>query len=218
MASSPAPSRPLRADAERNRRRLLDAANELFATKGLSVGREEIARHAGVGVATAYRRFPDKAQLIDELLADHVARLVALAEEALERDDPWEALVGFIEAAVDINAANRGVKELVFGSADGARLVDRARLQLAPLVAQLVQRAQASGDLRADISITDMPLIQFMVSSLGEIRGPHAERIWRRYLGIVLDGLRTPEPRPLERRAMTMPEWAETMKAAAHRP
>jgi AcrR family transcriptional regulator len=216
VASSP--DRTLRADAERNRRRLLDAANELFAEKGLSVGREEIARHAGVGVATAYRRFPDKAQLIDELFADHVGRLVALAEEALERDDPWEALVGFIEAAVDINAANRGVKELVFGGADGAGLVDRARLQLAPLVAQLMQRAQASGDLRADVSITDMPLIQFMVSSLGEIRGPHAELIWRRYLGIVLDGLRTPEPRPLGRRAMTLPEWAETMKAAAPRP
>jgi AcrR family transcriptional regulator len=215
VASSP--DRTLRADAERNRRRLLDAANELFAEKGLSVGREEIARHAGVGVATAYRRFPDKSQLIDELFADHVGRLVALAEEALERDDPWEALVGFIEAAVEVNATNRGVKELVFGLG-GAGLVDRARAQLAPLVAQLVQRAQASGDLRADISLTDMPLIQFMVSSLGEIRGPHAEGIWRRYLGIVLDGLRTPEPRPLGRRAMTLPEWAETMKAAAPRP
>lgn len=167
------------------------------------------------GACPSYRRFPDKAQLIDELFADHVGRLVVKAEEALERDDPWDALVAFMEAAVEVNATNRGVKELVFGGADGAGLVDRARLQLAPLVQELVRRARASGDLRADVSLTDMPLIQFMVSSLGDLRGPYAAGIWRRYLRIVLDGLRTPEPTPLARPAISLPELAETMKASA---
>jgi AcrR family transcriptional regulator len=206
-------ARPLRADAERNRRRLLDAASELFAARGLSVGREEIARHAGVGVATAYRHFPDKQQLIDALYAEHVARLVARAEAALEEDDPWEALAGFLGDAVEINATNRAVKELVFGGADGAGFIDRARSQLAPIVNQLLLRAQASGDVRADVSITDMPLIQLMVSSLGDLRGPHAAGIWHRCLGLVLDGLRTPDPRPLARPPMTLPEYTETVKA-----
>ena len=206
--------RPLRADAERNRRRLLEAASELFAEKGLSVGREEIARHAGVGVATAYRHFPDKPQLIDALYAVHVGRLVARAEEALQDDDSWAALVGFMEDAVEINATNRAVKELIFGGADGAGFIDRARLRLAPLVTELLRRAQASGDVRADVSMTDMPLIQLMVSSLGELRGPHAAGIWHRYLGIVLDGLRTPEPRPLARPPITLAEFAETIRAS----
>ena len=209
------PDRPLRADAERNRRRLLDAASELFAQKGLSVGREEIARHAGVGVATAYRHFPDKPQLIDALFADHVARLVARAEAALAEDDAWEGLAGFLDDAVEINATNRAVKELVFGGADGAGLVDRARFQLAPIVNQLLLRAQASGDVRADVTVTDMPLIQLMLSSLGELGGPYAAGIWRRYVGIVLDGLRTPDPRPLARPPMTLPEFAETVQASA---
>ena len=75
--------RPLRADAERNRQRILNAAGELFAAKGLSVGLDEIARHAGVGVATAYRRYPDKEQLIRELFEERLGHLVARAEQAL---------------------------------------------------------------------------------------------------------------------------------------
>ena len=69
--------------------------------------------------------------------------------------------------------------------------------------------------MRPDVSVTDMPLIQLMLSSLGDLRGPHAQGIWRRYVGIVLDGLRTPEPRPLARPAITLAEFAETMRASA---
>src|SRR3954466_6668321 len=107
-------AQPLRADAERNRQRLLDAAGELFAEKGLCVGLDEIARHAGVGVATAYRRFPDKAQLVDALFEDHVEARPAVPPAGLEHDDPWQGLVHFMEGAVDLQVANRGLKELLF--------------------------------------------------------------------------------------------------------
>src|SRR5690349_18328147 len=99
--------KPLRADAERNRRRLLDAAAELFAAKGLSVGLDEIARHAGVGVGTAYRRFPDKAELIQALFDDRVAQLLALAEAGLADEDPWRGFVGFLDGATELQANNR---------------------------------------------------------------------------------------------------------------
>src|SRR5438309_11180038 len=108
--------KPLRADAERNRGRILDAAAELFAAKGLSVGLDEIAQHAGVGVGTAYRRFPDKRQLIEELFEDRVDSMAQLGEDALAADDPWEGLVGFLEQATELQIANRGLKELAFGS------------------------------------------------------------------------------------------------------
>jgi AcrR family transcriptional regulator len=211
VASSPAPDRPLRADAERNRRRLLDSAGELFATKGLSVGLDEIARHAGVGVATAYRRFPDKALLIDALLEAHVDRLLELAREALEVDDPWTGLVGFMEATVEVNATNRGVKELLFSGRHRLALVGEARRRLMAVVDELVRRAQANGDLRSDVEVTDMPLIQFMVSSLGDLGGPHPIDLWRRYLGIVLDGLHTPRPRPLATPPLTPAAFVEAI-------
>jgi AcrR family transcriptional regulator len=206
-------TRTLRADAERNRQRLLDAAAELFADKGLSVGLDEIARHAGVGVATAYRRFPDKAELIDALFEDRLDRLVALAEDGLAADDPWAGLVGFMEGAVEVHASNRGVKELMFSGGYAAAFVGRAQLRLSPLVDELVRRAQASGDLRADVEFTDMPLIQFLVSGVGELGGPHTPGLWRRFLAIVLDGLRTPEPRPLPVPALSMQAFAETIAA-----
>jgi AcrR family transcriptional regulator len=206
--------RPLRADAERNRRRLLDAADELLAEKGLSVGLDEIARHAGVGVATAYRRFPDKALLVDTLLEERVERIAALAEEALEADDPWEGLVQYLEAAVELHSTHRGVKELMFGAGHRQSRVARVGQRMAPLTEQLVRRAQASGQLRADVELTDIALIQRMVSALGELRGPHAPGLWRRYLRIVIDGLRTPEPGPLGPPPLTTHELVETVAAS----
>jgi AcrR family transcriptional regulator len=204
--------RPLRADAARNRERLLAAADEVFAAKGLSVGLDEIARHAGVGVATAYRRFPDKALLVDALLEDRVARIAALAEEALAHDDAWAGLVGFIEASLELHTSHRGLKELLFGG-HGAALATRARSRLMPAVRELVRRAQEQGQLRADVEFTDVPLIQLMVVALSELGGPHADGLWRRYLGIVLDGLRTPEPRPLPRPPLDAAAFVETLGA-----
>src|SRR5207302_9266646 len=99
--------------------------------KGLSVGLDEIAHHAGVGVGTAYRRFPDKRRLIEELFEDRVARMVELAEDAPAVDDAWEGLVGFLERATELQIANRGLKEIVFGSDEGTALAKGARVRLA---------------------------------------------------------------------------------------
>src|SRR3954469_14505841 len=125
-------SRPLRADAERNRSRVLDAAAELFAAKGLAVGLDEIARHAGVGVGTAYRRFPDKRKLIEELFEDRVAGMVALAERALAADDAWGGLAGFIEAGTQPQDQDRGLREIVLGHDEGTALAVRARARVVP--------------------------------------------------------------------------------------
>src|ERR1700761_4755874 len=93
--------RPLRKDAERNRQRVLDAARELFAERGLGVSLDDIARHAGVGVGTVYRRFPDKEQLIDALFEERIGEMLSAAGESLEMPDPWLALVRFLERALE---------------------------------------------------------------------------------------------------------------------
>ena len=197
-----ATDRPLRADAERNRARLLAAAGELFAARGLGVGLEEIARHAGVGVGTAYRRFRDKEALIEALFEDRIAGVEALARSALLEEDPWDGLVAFMDGAVRMQVADRGLKEALFGSELAAAPMEGARRRISPLVEQIVRRAQAAGRLRPDVDVTDLPVLQFLLSEVADFGAELAPR----YLTLVLDGLRTPEPTPLPAPALTPEE------------
>ena len=107
---------PLRRDAERNRQRILDTAGQLFAERGLGVSLDEIARHAGVGVGTVYRRFPDKDQLIDALFEARIGEILAVATASLEISDPWEALVHFLERSMELQVKDRALKELLHGT------------------------------------------------------------------------------------------------------
>ena len=150
---------PLRADAQRNRLRIIDAAGELFAERGLGVTMDEIAAHAGVGVGTVYRRFPEKELLVHALFEDRIAELIAIAEAALRFEDPWKGLVHFIEGVAAFHARNRAVRELIFSSDPGRAWAAGARARIQPLGAKIVERAQASGDLRDDMSPLDVPLI-----------------------------------------------------------
>ena len=190
------PQRPLRRDAERNRRRILEAAASAFAEAGLSVTMDEIARRAGVGVGTVYRRFPDKELLIEALFEQRLDELVALAEEAAALDDAWAGIERFLETFTALQAHDRGLKEVVLGSGRGQARVRHARARIAPVVNGLLARAQAQGELRPDVVGTDLGLVQFMVTALIDYTGDVAPDVWRRQLAIVLDGLRTRRDAP----------------------
>jgi AcrR family transcriptional regulator len=191
----------LRADAERNRQRLMAAAKELFATRGLDVTLDEVARHAGVGTGTAYRRFPNKDALIDALMVDSIGQIAAIARECLEDPDPWRGLTGYFERALALQAADRGLKDVLFSSGRGRERSDHARQQIAPVVTKLVRRAVAAGAVRGDFAVSDVPLINFMLNTLVDFGRDVEPDLYRRYLAIVLDGLRPRddlEPLPLE--------------------
>jgi AcrR family transcriptional regulator len=192
--------RPLRADAERNRRRILEAGRSLFAERGLGVTLDDVAHRAGVGVGTAYRRFPDKEALIDALFEERIDELVAWAEEGLAHADPWDGLALFFERGLAAQATDRGLMELVLSPAHGRDRVALARERLRPVVDALVERARASGQLRPDVQGTDMPLIHLMLSAVVDYTRDVGPGVWRRYLTIMLDGLRaqpgTPGPLP----------------------
>ena len=190
--------RPLRADAERNRRRILDAAVAEFAERGVGVTMDAIAARAGVGVGTVYRRFPEKLDLLEGLFTERLMRLAGFADEALASDQPWDALVEFIERGSEFQAQNRALRELVLSSAGGAEFARRARDTMRPKVAELVRRAQESGELRADIEASDMPLIQIMIATVMDFTADVAPDTWRRMLWIVLDGLRASRDEPSE--------------------
>ncbi len=187
--------RPLRKDAERNRQRILDAAQELFTERGLGVTLNDIAYHADVGVGTVYRRFPDKQQLIDALFDERIGEIVMLAEEGLADPDPWQGLVGFLERGLDLQACNRGLKELLHDTPRGSALVEVARERLLPLLGALVERARDAGALRVDIEPQDLPLIQMMIGEIIDRTRDVEPELWRRYLELVLCGLRAhPDP------------------------
>ena len=215
MSTSPSTDRPLRRDAERNRQRILVAARDAFAEDGLAVTLDEIARRAGVGVGTVYRRFADKEQLIDALFEERIGEVVALAETSLRREDAWDGLVRFLEGVTELHACDRGLKEVALSGVHGLERVGRARELMFPLVTRLVVRAQEQGSLRADLEPTDLPLLQFMLGALSECTRDVEPEVWRRFLGILTDGLRTRRdgPTPLGCEGLEPEQVQRTMRA-----
>ena len=140
--------------------------------------------------------------------------MVELAEHALAAPDPWDGLAEFLDQVTELQVLNRGVREIIFGSEHATALADRARARVEPLIGQLLDRAQASGTVRPDLVLTDLPLIQFMISAGADLIGPHAPELWRRYLALIIDGLRTPQPQPLPQPGLNSDELAAAVRNA----
>ena len=211
--------RPLRRDAERNRQRILKAASDVFNERGLDVSLDEIARHAGVGVGTVYRRFQTKEELIEALFMDRLDSVAAIADEAYAASDPWRGLVSFMERMAEIMAGDLGLRQMLMYATYGRDLVAVARQRNEPLIARLVQRAQAAGQLRADIQQTDIPFIVFMLTEAAHLAYAANPGIWRRYLTLIVDGMQPgrEDVTPLPVAAMRPDEMEKSMRQAAPR-
>ena len=202
-------TRPLRADAERNRERILAAAAALFAERGLDVSLDDIAAAAGVGVGTVYRRFPDKDALIDALFEDKIDRAVELASDALEIEDPWEGLVTFMRGMCRMQAEDRGFKDALLLGDRGRERVAAARERIAPRAQKLFTRAHEAGAIRSDLGPFDVPMLHLCVGLIADRTRDVAPDYWERILTIVIDGISakaavTPMPvEPLDREAFT---------------
>jgi AcrR family transcriptional regulator len=189
--------RTLRSDAERNRRLVLEAATEAFAEEGLDVGMAEIARRAGVGNATVFRRFPSKDALIEAIVDEKIAELLAAAERAAEIEDPWDSLVDMLEKTAALQARDHGffqaTEEFMLRHPD---LLRRHR-PVFEAVDRLVVRAQEAGVVRADVTTLDLlGLVKGSVVCLPPSRDLR-DYGWRRYLSIMLDALRPQAATPL---------------------
>ncbi|GAA4933927.1 TetR/AcrR family transcriptional regulator [Actinoplanes utahensis] len=180
----------LRADARRNRAALLAAAREVFAEQGLDASLDEIARRAGVGNATLYRRFPSRRHLIAEVFASHMTAAVHLAEQALEHPDPWAAFVGYLTRVCELQATDRGLAELLATSAfdDDERLA-ALRTAAQRRAVDVLTRAQRAGRLRADFTGQDFALL--MMANAGVAQHSPDPHAWRRQLTLVISGLGT---------------------------
>ena len=214
MTSPALETRPLRRDAQANRDRIVAAAREVFAAGGIEATVEEIARRAGVGMGTLYRRFPTKEDLVDAVLEEAFGEFIGVAEEALAEPDAWDGFAGFLQRALTLHGADRGLKDLVASREHGLARTEAMRARLRPLIRRLVERAQAQGTLRADFTPQDVPVVFWTAGRVIEATAQVAPDFWRRFLGLLLDGLRAEAATPLPHPPLTR---AQLDRAAGRR-
>lgn len=179
--------RPLRADARRNRERVLAAAQEAFAAEGLAVPLDEIARRAGVGAGTVYRHFPTKEALFEAAIVDRVDRIIASARELADAADPVPAFFDFLARLVAEGSVKRDLADAVGGADAPAYL--RPVHELNTVIGTLLTRAQEAGGVRTDIDVDD--LMRLVKGAFLATHGSTATSAQRdRTFAVVFDGLR----------------------------
>ena len=183
--------RPLRADARRNRERVLAAAGAAFAEAGFDAQVEDIARRAGVGVGTVYRHFPTKDALVDALAEAHFGHLADLLEAAVARHgDPWEIFVDTIWTAAAPAIADLASCEIIAGHPRVVDVAALSRQRLDDAAQTLITRATAADGMRSDATVADVRTIMCGFGHIAAAQRAGAALSWERYLTIALDGLR----------------------------
>lgn len=182
--------RPLRSDARRNRAKLLDVAERVFAEKGTSASTEEVARRAGVGIGTVFRHFPTKGDLLEAVFVARLRRLADEADRLAEAEDPGAAFFTFfaqmVESAPEKNALSDA---LAAAGVDVAETTSPIKDAFRGAVSTLLERAQKAGAVRADIGFAE--IITLLVSASHGAEHPFtAPDVRARALTVVLDGLR----------------------------
>jgi AcrR family transcriptional regulator len=192
-------TRPMRSDALKNRERLLVAAGQVFEEKGLEASVADVARAAGVGMGTLYRRFPSKEALIDALVTEVLEATIAMAEDAATMPD-GTGLEHFLQASSAYQAAHLGCLPKLWKS--DHRLVKTART----LIAGLLADAQAHGRVRLDLTSTDVSLVMWSIRGVLETTGSNNPAAWKRHLDLLIAGMRPSEAelahRPLSQMQM----------------
>ncbi|MGD9794137.1 MAG: TetR/AcrR family transcriptional regulator [Acidimicrobiia bacterium] len=200
------PTNDLRSDAVRNREALLEAAREVFAEMGLNAPLDEIARRAGIGNATLYRRFPTRADLVHAVFAERMREHLDAVAEALEIADPWDGFVAFVHALCLMQVRDRGIADLVTMDLSTAPEIERSRSEALQGLHELAERAQDAGALRLDFTPEDVVVI--LMANAGLVRNAHeaGPKASARLVHLLLDGLRsasaTDGPRPPSRQVM----------------
>jgi AcrR family transcriptional regulator len=184
-------ARPLRRDAERNRLLILSAARTVFAQRGLEASLDEIAKEAGLGVGTVYRRFPNREALVDALLTDMIAGIERILDEAMAMPRAWDGLTHFMRSLLESQAEDKALRDVLLARKLHEQMEEdlfHERIQGA--INGLVARAQHEGDLRPDATATDIGVLEIAAVGIVELTASVGPEIWRRYLSIILDGLR----------------------------
>jgi AcrR family transcriptional regulator len=186
-----AKTRALRADAERNREHVLKVAQEVFAAEGLAVPIDEIARRAGLGVGTLYRHFPTKEALFLAIVVDRMEHLGAEARALAHAPDPGEAFFGFLSRMVHEGSAKKDFMDALSGTREElGRTLAGIKASYRAALAVLLERAQDSGAVRRDVSVSEVHALLTGTLAALDQRGRDAAQARKRLVAIVCDGLR----------------------------
>jgi AcrR family transcriptional regulator len=191
----------LRADAQDNRARILGAARALFAEQGIGVTMRAVARRAGVGPATLYRRFPTKQMLLDDVFADELRSCRGIVDDGCADPDPWRGFCSVIERISVLNSGNQGFVDAFMSANPDIDMFAAHRAELLGMLAELARRAQESGGLRRDFVIDDLVLVLLAGRGLSSMPRSGREAAARRFAALAIDAFRESDvngglPRP----------------------
>jgi AcrR family transcriptional regulator len=184
--------RPLRADAVRNRERIIKAAQTLFAERGIDVTMEEVARHAGVGAATLYRRYPTRADLLAGAFEEKMWKFADGARKALKDHDPWHGFCRYVTSLCAMQATDRGFSEVLTMTFPSVARFEAARLQAYEDFSELTRRAQEIGALREDFVPEDLIILLMASAGVLAATGKLAPRSAPRLVGYLLQAFAAP--------------------------
>ncbi|AHI22237.1 TetR/AcrR family transcriptional regulator [Corynebacterium vitaeruminis] len=184
----------LRKDAEENRQRLLQAGKEIFAERGLGATLNDVAKHAGVGVGTAYRRFANKQELFDAILDDQVDEVETILRDAIAIPDADEALRHYLEENLKLQVRDKAMAQMFAGKYASQAFLDASRDRVAPLVNDLAQKAVDVGAVPPHVVGTDLIFIQVGILAIAEITEPEYPGLYTRYAEMALAGLKAASP------------------------
>jgi AcrR family transcriptional regulator len=181
--------KPLRADARRNREKVLAAARAVFSEQGVEAQMDDVARRADVGVGTVYRHFPTKEALLNALSDELFAVVAVYTRNQLTLDDPWEAFTRAMWFGAEKTAGDRAFSEILSATRPGQNRTCPGKEDLFVTIGELIDRCKAAGKMRPDVMVDDIGLMMCGVGSASQMEHP-VPGAWRRHLAIMLDGLR----------------------------
>jgi AcrR family transcriptional regulator len=187
----------LRSDAERNRGRIIAAARGVFGRGGLNASMASVAREAGVGIATLFRRFPTKEDLVAAVFADRMDAYADVVAEALDDPDPWHGFVGIIEKVCAMQAADYGFADVLTMTFPTAKALEERRLEVYHSAVRLIDRAKAAGRLREDFTPEDLVLVYMANAGVVNATGDQAPDAWRRVVALMIQSFEAPARGPL---------------------
>lgn len=206
----------LRVDAERNRQRILATARELFAERGVDVPMEDLARRAEVGVGTLYRRYPTRADLIVAAFEEKMRDYAQATRQALADPDPWSGFCGYVEKICAMQAGDRGFTTVLTMTFPTARQFEADRDRAFAEFSTLVERAKATGKLRADFVTEDMPL--FLMANAGVLAATadSAPDAWRRVVAYLIQACASTAAQPLPSPPKAQQIYRAMLRATRH--
>lgn len=190
-------AQPLRRDAERNRERVIATARRVFARDGLNASMASVAREAGVGIATIFRRFPTKEELVAAVFADRMDAYADAVAVALDDPDPWHGFIGYIETACAMQAADQGFADVLTTTFPTAKAMEERRNEAYEGMVRLINRAKATGRLREDFDPSDLVLIHMANAGVVNACGDSAPDAWRRVVALFIQSVEAPARGPL---------------------